>query len=155
MKKLIIICIITLTLAVSPNIALAVPVTDDLWDDSQGITITASSPILSGSDAGNIFGTNYGWLDAGTTLFDDFKPIGTELWVQWQTTAAVALGSFKLYAAHDGEPNAAKSFDYFSLFAKGLGTDGVFTLIYETAIDVPYEFIDGESTFTFSGTVTH
>lgn len=148
MKKLIAICIITLTLAALSNIASAVPVTNDLWDTDEGATVTASSGTRNW--ASNMFGTNGGGYDAYVTLFNDGQPAGTEHWVQWRTADTVTLGSFKLYAAHDGAGGPwgdyGRSFDHFSLFAKDLGT-GVFTLIYETAIAVPYEFIGGETGF--------
>jgi hypothetical protein len=149
MKKLMTICLIT---AVATSITSAVPVLDDLWDTSKGAAVTASSGTRNW--ASNMFGTNGGGLDANTTIFNDWigygyhpYPIGTEHWVEWRTAADITLGSFKLYAAHDGVSNAyARSFDHFSLLAKISGASD-FTEIYSTDIAVPYDFIDDEEGF--------
>jgi hypothetical protein len=160
MKRLMTTCLMMLTLAALSNIASAVPVTNDLWDVSAGTIVTDSSPILGGSDASNMFGANNGWIEPpnnDTTVFEDWivygqipYPIGTEHWVQWQTTAVVALDSFKLYAAHDGGTNA-RSFDHLSLFARESDTDP-FTQIYDADIAVPYVFIDDEEGFVVQHT---
>jgi hypothetical protein len=153
--------IIAAVVTIAASIASAIPVYDDLWDASQGAMVTATSG--AENSASNMFGTNEGGLDVGATIFYDWigygylpYPIGTEHWVEWQTADIVSLGSFKLYAAHDGGSNA-RSFDHFSLLAKDPDS-GVWNEIYGTDVAVPYTYINGEEGFliehTFSAAVT-
>jgi len=153
--------IIAAVVTVAASIVSAVPVYNDLWDTAQGAAITGSSG--TSNWASNMFGTNGGGLDAGATIFYDWiaygylpYPIGTEHWVQWQTADVVSLGSFKLYAAHDGGTNA-RSFDHFSLLAKD-PDNGVWNEIYSTDVAVPYTYINAGEGFliehTFSAAIT-
>jgi hypothetical protein len=133
--------------------AAAVPVNDDLWDVSQGAAVIGNSPILGGSSVSNMFGANDGSVEwpYGRTLFSDGYPIGTEHYVEWRTPTAVVLESFKLYAAHDGVAECYRSFDYFKLLAKNAKT-GTFEIIYSSAVNVPYSFINGEQDFLIQHT---
>ena len=102
---------------------------DDLWDVRRGTTVTASSPVLNGSNIRNMFGDAQGWIEAGigydATLFSDNYYAGYTHYVEWQTIAPVTIRSFNLVANHDGDTiyNAnQRGFSKFALFAK-LGSD--------------------------------
>jgi len=133
--------------------AAAVQVSDDLWDVSQGAVIIENSPILGGSSVSNMFGANDGSVEwpYGRTLFWDGYYAGADHYVEWRTPTAVALESFKLYAAHDGTSECWRAFDYFTLLAKNADT-GMFEIIYASAVSVPYNFIDGEQDFLIQHT---
>jgi hypothetical protein len=95
--------------------------TTDLWDVSQGATVTSHSGVIFGSDIRNMFGFVSGFPTDPTvnTLFRDAQPTGTLHAVEWQTSAAVTLRSFTLFAAHDGLPRnaTARGFSRFTLYA--------------------------------------
>jgi hypothetical protein len=85
------------------------PSASDLWDVSQGATVTGTSGVVTGacaSNAGNMFGGNIGGPsclpDVGVNaVFQDFQAAGFLHWVEWRTAAPVTLGSFNLVASHD------------------------------------------------------
>ena len=94
-----------------------VPVYNDIWDISQGAVVDSSSSIHYGSDARNMFGGGYGWIESGNTLFDDFRPAGYTHYIEWHTPSMVDLTGFNLFAASDGGSNA-RSFQEFRLYYK-------------------------------------
>src|SRR5213595_2585238 len=83
------------------------PSTNDLWDISQGVTITTNSPFdaaLGGPnpyDARDMFGgmfDNY-TLERGQVVFDDNVPADFMQFVEWRTAAPVKIRSFNLFAS--------------------------------------------------------
>ena len=99
------------------------PSTTDLWDISQGATVTGNSAVLHDgstySDIRNMFGGVYGNVAGSTgTLFADGLPKNTVDWVEWQTPLPVTIASFALFAGHDAAPSDAnqRGFSRFSLY---------------------------------------
>jgi hypothetical protein len=73
----------------------------DIWDISNGITITATSGIRGGFSAEDMFGANKS-TEPGATIFADDRPDNFVHFIQWQTPNPVTVTSFALYAAGDG-----------------------------------------------------
>ena len=104
----------------------AVPVTNDLWDLSQGTTVTAHSAVIGppyyssswSSDVGGMFGGTAGFIEAPNTLFQDWMHAGTTHWVEWQTASTVTLRSLSLYSMYDGGVRDAnyRGFTLFTLY---------------------------------------
>lgn len=136
--------ILCLGLAGAPGVQ-ALPLSyNDLWDVSQGATVTATSGALSGgwsSDARNMFGGTFGSgpSDVTTnTIFKDYQPAGYMHWVEWHTAAPVTLGGLNLVAAHDSGGSESRDINYrgfrhFTLYTgDGLGN---WTQIYSYTTD--------------------
>ncbi len=112
----------------------------NLWDISNGITITQTSGIRGGFTAEDMFGANSS-IEAGATVFSDDRPDGFVHFIQWQTPNPVTVTSFSLSAAGDGpvfsnEREMAK----FVLQAKLRAADP-FVTIYTYTPTHPYTFI--------------
>jgi len=121
-----------------------VAVTSDLWDISQGSTVTDhSAEQLTGSHSSfveNMFGHSSGFPAQTETRFVDFQSVNTEHFVEWQTQSNIALQSFHLFAAHDGGSRdiSYRGFNRFTLFASN---DETFTddeKIFEIFPSNPY-----------------
>jgi len=116
--------------------------TTDLWDVSQGTTVTNDTGVLFGSDIRNMFGFVSGAPTDVTvnTLFRDAQPAGTLHAVEWQTTAAITLRSFTLFAAHDGLPRyaTARGFSRFTLYAFDPVTSSFDNKLFELFPSNPY-----------------
>ena len=112
------------------------PDADDLWNINQGAVVTDSSPLIGGSDIGNMFGGEAGSVESDNTLFADNLAVGAVHYVEWQTPAPVTISNFKLSANSDGD-TGDRSFKRFSLFAKDLVT-GNFESISEFSSANPY-----------------
>lgn len=127
-------CLTSLALAVllAPVVPGAHADNLDLWDVSQGASVTAHSPLLqwAPSSASNMFGAALG-AEPGNTVFIDRQPAGTIHWVEWQTPAAVTMRSFNLIAAHDGQPCDARyrGISRFTLY--GWGGSAFDVLLYD------------------------
>lgn len=115
------------------------PTTDDLWDVSQGTSITHNSPLFPGFDAHNTFGATFAPQESANTIFSDQQPKGTLHTIEWQTQAPITLETFRLFAYHRTSrplnsgctfPDArVRGFEHFRLYAK---TDnGDWQQIYE------------------------
>lgn len=92
--------------------------TADLWDTSNGITITASSPIRNGFAPSEIFGTNLS-TESGDRIFADFEPDGFTHFIEWLTAKPVQLTGFNLFTGGDGPDfNNEREFAQFVLKAK-------------------------------------
>jgi hypothetical protein len=117
------------------------PVTNDIWDISQGIVITGNSPIYSGFSVKDIFGNDPTKKapEPGLTIFADGSPAGAIHWVEWETPKIVQLKSFDLYAGGDGPPNSylCRTINHFTLKAKSSST-GDYDTIYEGNVTIPY-----------------
>jgi hypothetical protein len=107
-----------------------VPVYDDLWDVSQGTTVTGNSPVLN--SGANLIGGAAG-IEAGNVLFSDSYPAGTVHWVEWQTTAPVTVRRFNLVANH--ETITRRSMNNFALYA---WSGGDWLTLYDQAVPLPY-----------------
>ena len=84
--------------------AVADPVTTDLWDLAQGITITDNSATLAGSDIRNMFGgeiNSLGPEELRNTLFQDGMDAGFVHFVEWETASAVTIEQINVWASHD------------------------------------------------------
>ena len=112
------------------------PDADDLWNINQGAVVTDSSPLIGGSDIGDMFGGEAGSVESGKTLFADDLAVGTVHYVEWQTPAPVTISNFRLFANADGD-TGDRSFKRFSLFARDLVT-GNFKSISEFSSADPY-----------------
>ena len=91
-------------LVFGPMAAIADPVTTDLWDLAQGITITGNSDTLTGSPIRNMFGDTGGTLgieEVANTLFQDGQDRGFVHFVEWQTATAVVIEQINIWASHD------------------------------------------------------
>jgi hypothetical protein len=116
--------------------------TTDLWDVSQGSTVTSHTGVIFGSDIRNMFGFVSGFPTDPTvnTLFRDFQPAGTLHAVEWQTAAAISLRSFTLFAAHDGADRGAtaRGFSRFTLYAFNPVTSSFDIKLFELFPSNPY-----------------
>ncbi len=152
MKK-VIVCMLLLFF-VFGGVCLADPTsTDDLWDVSQGSVVTATSGVITGSYADNMFGNVHdGTLEPYRTLFKDGQESGFTHWIEWQSHSIMTLKSFNLVAAHDGDstyiPGSInrRGFSEFKLFAWD-GSD--WSSIFDYATDDDGDgWYGGGTTFT-------
>lgn len=112
-----------------------VMVDDDVWDVSQGASVTAHSPLIYNSAAADMFGDRHvGNIEAGNTLFSDSYDPGYIHWVEWQTPDPVTIRRFNLVAAHE-DPYTRRSFNHFTLYAWS-GSEWV--QLYDEDIPIPY-----------------
>ncbi|HEX5220223.1 MAG TPA: PEP-CTERM sorting domain-containing protein [Verrucomicrobiae bacterium] len=133
-----------------PSYALDFGSTTDLWDISQGTTITGNSPFDAafGSphpyDARDIFGGHFGdYLpESGDVVFNDNQAAGFVHYVQWKTFAPVTVGSFKLYAAADGDPSFQREIARFRLLAKSPNSATFDLTLFDVSPDRPYTYLD-------------
>ncbi len=136
-----------------PTSSMAIPISStDLWDISQGSTVDSTSGALNyssfwNSDVRNMFGSAFGTVEAGNTLFKDFMspgqaggsvPAGFTHFVEWHTPGLVTLRSFDLHASNEGMTRRA--FNRFQLFS-GDGA-GNWSSIYDTGAGFSYGVLD-------------
>lgn len=134
----------TLLGMMSVNNASAIPVqsTTDLWDTSNGTTVTAGTVAISGFALSNMFGTV--GIAGDAILTDSASTPANGYFVEWTTPSAVTVVGFNLFLAHDrGAQNLtgvktrdarARGVSQFSLFADPTGTGGSFTQLYQANI---------------------
>jgi hypothetical protein len=119
---------------VPPGPHVLTPITTDLWDISQGATITSSSLCLSDQPIENMFSNNY----LATTLFYGGLSVDS---VEWQTPQPINLQSFALFAAHDSTLDnrdaTYRGFRRFSLFCYDDSTNN-WTDVYDLFPSNPY-----------------
>lgn len=129
-----------------PTISMAATASyDDLWDITEGTSVTATSGTKSG-DARGMFGS-IGGAEWGNLLFKDYYydpgytpvPAGYIHYVEWQTTSEITLRSFNLLANNEGMDRRA--FDHFQLFV-GDGS-GSWTSIYDLDGITSYDDYNG------------
>ncbi|MEX1112617.1 MAG: hypothetical protein WEC84_04085 [Candidatus Andersenbacteria bacterium] len=133
-----------------PALELPPPASDDLWDITQGTTITAHSGVIAqhgGGDIRDMFGGTF-WAyepDHGKTDFRDDKPAGFVHFVEWRTPEPITLERFHLLADHDffdrGNPDgmrdaSSRGFRRFTLLVKD--TSGAWQEIYTHTPPNPY-----------------
>jgi hypothetical protein len=97
--------------------------TDDIWDSSQGVTVTSTSPLASGSNALSAF-------DGTTTalVFADGQSANFVHFIEWQTPKAVLVDEARIFADDDGPASAAGGFREMRLFGR-VDPGDPFTLI--------------------------
>ncbi len=100
----------------------------DLWDISNGTTVTANSPLHSASysKASNMFGdftatNNYN--EGENTLFSDRQVDDFIHYVEWETANPVTVNSFNLVASHAPEPQYSRNDRGFKNFSLYYSTD--------------------------------
>jgi len=136
-------------------------VTNDLWDVSQGVVVTAHSdinPYFDGrvADAENIFGTDNPKFDfeSENVVFRDGKPAGFAHFVEWKTPAPVTIRSFKLHASGDGQiHNNQREFQEFKLYAKTPGSQTFDKLLYSFHPTRPYTFVDHDQLLVLAANI--
>ncbi len=132
--------IITISLIFWPLIARADvivnPRTDDLWDLSQGTSITAHSAEKFGFPVERIL-SETSTIDA---LFTDGQFENFVHFFEWQTPADVTVRSFSLIANHDGAPRDARyrGFKTFRLLGFNDSSSQFETLFELTGIPLQY-----------------
>ncbi len=129
--------------AVNPAI---VPVTDDVWDVSQGIVITEHSEVESDSDIRDVFGGTFGNRAAAELRGSvDFKRKlqGEQQLIYWRTPEPVTVGRVRLFAdGRDGDDVTGREFISMTIRAKTVGSE-VFDVTLDQFIPShPYEFLD-------------
>ena len=121
------------------------PSAADLWDISQGATVTGNSPLGSGFDARDIFGGHVGTREPDQVVFADGQPAGFVHYVEWQTASPVTVGAFVVFADGDGPAvNNQREFAQFVLKAKSdPGSPDYDLVLYTQNVDShPYVFVD-------------
>ena len=130
----------------------------DLWDVSQGATVTGHSALLSGSSAGDIFGASTSSVEGGRTLFSDSSSnvAGTVHYVEWSTITPVTVQSLNLFAAFD-RGSSDSSVKWRDLRARGISrfrlladTGSGFIEVFDYLINV----VDGGQTGAQPGGAT-
>ena len=127
-----------LSICVSSSFALIEESNSDLWDVTQGSTVTNDSGALNWnsffrSDTSNMFGNALpGTCCDDQAIFAD-RPQGFVHFVEWNTSHPINLRSFVLSANHDGAPRDSnfRGFSRFSLFAKDPVTGAFDNLLFE------------------------
>ena len=98
------------------------PVSDDVWDVSQGITLLGNSGIHPLSAVGNMFGGT-GGVEPMNTLFRDDAPPGTMHTVEWRTPGPVLLEGVRLFVADDQPAGANRGITEVRLHGKAGAAD--------------------------------
>jgi hypothetical protein len=132
------------------SFALDFGVKTDLWDISQGTTITAHSPFDAafGSphpyDARDMFGGLFGdYLpETGDVVFAENQPAGFVHFVEWSTLAPVTIGSFNLHARADGDPTYQREIGRFRLLAKSAGSSTFDLVLFDVTPSRPHTYLD-------------
>jgi len=121
-------------------------VTDDLWDISQGTTVTAGSPTELYSLTSNAFGGQNVVLpdhpEKYNVIFEDWSNGGQLHFIEWQTTSPMTVRSFVLNARHDSSAIDRdifwRGFSRFSLYGYNAGTDSFDTKLFEIFPSNPF-----------------
>ncbi|MFO1460930.1 MAG: hypothetical protein U1G08_16185 [Verrucomicrobiota bacterium] len=128
----------------------------DLWDLSQGTTITG---ISGQADATfrpeNMFGGLFPNADGMTTFtFEDGHSAGYVHFIEWATKEPVRVRSIYLRAQGDGPTFLnGREFDRFRLLAKSQGSQTFDTVLYDFSPSHPYTFEDFDTRLILSSTV--
>lgn len=114
----------------------------DLWDVRAGSRVTGNSGVIPGFDIRDMFGGSFGSVERGPAIFQEKKTEPFTHWVEWRTTNAVKIGSYKLYAHGDNPSSMMREFKQFRLFAKE-SKDGQWAKIDEFTPTHPYQYEAG------------
>lgn len=126
--------------------------TNDLWDVSQGATISASSGVWSGFHESDAIGTSFS-LEPGQLVFADGRTNGSTHFIEWKTRTPILLTNFNIFAAGDGAIyNHEREFAQFILKAK-VNESEPFQTIYSYSAQHPYQEIDPVSHAIISATI--
>lgn len=129
------------------------PSSTDLWDVSQGVSVTAHSPLDPSDgtsmayDIHNVFGATGGTYFEGAlglVIFDDHTLPDFAHYVDWATPAPVTIGFIRLFARGD-TPATHREFKEFRLWAKTPGSVSFDQLLYSFTPDHPYLLIDEDN----------
>jgi hypothetical protein len=142
------VALLAVLLSIAPFAALAIePETNaDVFDVASGVVVTDHTPVAS-SFIDAMFGNPGGSPEPGVTFFADSAP-GFIDYVEWTLPEPTLIEGFNLRASND-IPTAPsqRAFDHFSLRAK-VGDD--FVTLYDTDVDVPYDFVGDGQPLLFS-----
>ena len=107
--------LVTLSLALIASAS--AQVTTDIWDLSQGSTITLDSGTLFGPNG--MFGGSTGGPEPSGLLFRDDKPASFTHFIQWTTPSLISLTGYELFASSDDRSNPGdRGFTQFRLYSR-------------------------------------
>lgn len=142
--------------------ALAQPIieigsTHDLWDVSRGTTVTTTSGGAASFQPENAFGGRF-FTVPGNPLYDfifqDGMPAGFVHSMEWRTTNAVTVRSFRLHAQGDGPENDnGREFETFTLKAKTQGSTNFNTVLYQFTASHPYQLRDARQRIVIAANI--
>ncbi|TVR51684.1 MAG: hypothetical protein EA425_06600 [Puniceicoccaceae bacterium] len=112
------------------------PTSDDLWDVSQGATVTAHSGVRADSFIENLFGGT-GGIEPANTIFADGRPAGFTHFVEWETDGPVWLEGFNLFAA-DEPGDGARGITALRLYGRNASDEEFTLLATQTVAANPY-----------------
>lgn len=130
------------------------PAWDDLFDVSNGVTITANSGYYSGgsgtSSGYDMFGDDQSAAEPTFTDFADGHAANSTHYVEFNTTSPVSLSSIRLFAAGDGPGYGnEREFTSFTLKAKGSGSSTYNLTLATLTPSHPYTFVDADTLFLY------
>jgi len=130
------------------------PLTDDVWDVSQGTILILSTDLKSGSDMRDMLGGTFGsdQAEKGNVLFADGAPEGSTHIIEWRTKKAVTVRSFRLFA-YDDPATGDHAFGVFRLKAKPVGSLTFDTVLFEAGPPHPYKYEDPATHLLMTGNV--
>jgi hypothetical protein len=131
--------------------------TQDLWDVSRGTTVTATSGGASQFQAENAFGGRFDTV-FGNPLYDfifqDGMQAGFVHFMEWRTTNAVTVRSFRLHAQGDGSENDnGREFETFTLKAKTQGSTNFNAVLYQFTASHPYQLRDARQRIVIAANI--
>jgi hypothetical protein len=99
---------------------------EDLWDITQGVTVTDHSPLLGAPfrfDVYSMFGATLpGGTEPDSVIFADGNPPDTIHWVEWRTATPVTVTQIVVYAAgQDSTWDYAREYERVTVRAKSAG----------------------------------
>lgn len=131
--------------------------THDLWDVSRGTQVTTTSGGASQFQAENAFGGRF-FTVPGNPLYDfifqDGGSAGFVHFMEWRTTNAVTVRSFRLHAQGDGPENDnGREFETFTLKAKTAGSTNFDTVLFQFTASHPYQLRDARQRIVIAANV--
>jgi hypothetical protein len=124
------------------------PVSDDLWDISNGVVVTTLTPVYPEASSGIFGGTGYnGPGEGGNTLLNDAAAGFVNL-IQWRTAAPVSVQTFRLFARGDLGTDY-RDFNQFTVKCKTGGSSTYNTTLFSFTPNHPYTFLDPVSYLVF------
>lgn len=122
----------------------------DLFNYTNGTTITGTSGTWHSMDPLPMFGVPGGPAGLGDLLFADSRPEGFVHWLEWQVPAPVRVSRFAFFGGEEGAlVNFRRGFDRFSFHA---WTGSSWTLLFEAHPQHPIPRLDGGATYLESVT---
>jgi hypothetical protein len=132
----------------------------DLWDISNGTTVTAHSTLGTYPGGaydprdlfGGAFGSNIG-LETGAIIFNDGAPLGFVHWIEWSTASAITMGSFNFHASEDLAP-LQRAVARFRLLAKSANSATFDLVLFDHTPQQPYNWVDQSQYLLLSETIS-